>query len=147
MFKLVDSTETVAKLKPLLTSLTKLHTVSLNNMSFVESIPGGRVSPLLNAIIKHVPHLRHLSILRSNLQPDQVPNLVRALKKRVCRNPLTLYTKHMTGDGLQDLLTTLKRSKSLEIDYNPQTGVIDVTEKRKEKIIGKIKKLSSAGLF
>ena len=106
-FRLSRPVETLSNLKPLLKSMTALATVSVNNMTCVASDleEGGAArvrdllekhTPLLCSLIKHLPNLERLSMMRYEVCPEQLPRLVRAIKSQVSRRNgvLTLQAKH-----------------------------------------------------
>lgn len=144
-FKLVNMEETVGKLKPLMMSLSKLTTVSLNNVDFIHcrETYGLREPLLLRSLIKYVPKIKQLSILRSELAPDQVPTIVKALKYRVKKNDITLHTKHITQEGLDELLNRLTRSKMTNYQYDNMTGLLSVFHPKAEPILRRMKSIKN----
>ena len=144
-FKLIKMEETSGKLKPLFKSLEKLTTVSLNNVDFVRCRETqGRHEPLfLKCLLKYLPNIKHLSILKSELAEEQVSTIVKALKYRVKRNDITLHTKHVTQSGVDELLSRLSRSKMTNYQYDSQTGVLEVFQPRAEPILKRMKSLKS----
>jgi len=144
-FKLTNMDETSLKLKPLMKSLSKLTTVSLNNVDFIHcrKTYGPREPLLLRSLIKYLPKIRHLSILRSELAVDQVPTIVKALKFRVKKNDITLHTKHITQAGLDELLHRLARSKMITYQYDNMTGVLNVSVPKVDPILRRMKSMKS----
>eukprot|EP00092_Neocalanus_flemingeri_P004160 GFUD01004475.1.p1 GENE.GFUD01004475.1~~GFUD01004475.1.p1 ORF type:complete len:1342 (+),score=251.43 GFUD01004475.1:273-4298(+) len=144
-FKLVNMVESVGKLKPLMMSLSRLTTVSLNNVDFIHCREtNGPLEPLLlRSLIKYLPKLKHLSILRSKMSHEQVPTLVKALKYKVKKNDITLHTKHVTQEGLDELLNRLTKSKIVGFQYDNQTGVLGVFHPKAEPILKRMKSIKN----
>ena len=144
-FKLINMDETSLKLKPLMKSLSKLTTVSLNNVDFIHcrKTYGPREPLLLRSLIKYLPKIKHLSILRSELAVDQVPTIVKALKYRVKKNDITLHTKHITQAGLDELFNRLARSKMITYQYDNMTGVLNVSVPKVDPILKRMKSMKS----
>ena len=135
-FRLARPGETLGRLKVSLQAMASLNTLSINNFSCVscDNEETGAIkvrsllhgAPFLRSVIKHLPRLERLSIMRSELCPDQVPGLVRALKARVKKNAISLHTKHVGRcrvhpehagvDGLEQLVARLARSRLVRTD-------------------------------
>merc|ERR1712107_820814 len=91
--------------------------------------------PLLASVIKHLPTLERLSMMRYQLSPDQVPRLLRALKRQVVRRNgvLTVQAKHVgwsstypantDKDALASLIDKLEKSKRVKCTFTEATGV------------------------
>ena len=126
-------------------SLTRLTTVSLNNVDFIHCCEthGPREPLLLRSMIKYIPKIKHLSILKSELATDQVPTLVKALKYKVKKNDITLHTKHVTQEGLDELLNRLTRSKMTNYQYDNLTGVLSVFHPKAEPILRRMKSMKN----
>ena len=95
--KLSDSGQTTRQLKQCFKDLGQLKTISLNNVE--QNDP-----QFLKCLIKYLPKLRCVSILRAELSEDQVPTLVKALKHKVkTGSSITLHTKHVSYEvGVTD---------------------------------------------
>ena len=164
-FRLERPGETLGKLKPALQALTSLGTLSINNYTSMEceikETGAARVrsllearAPLLRCLIKHLPKLERLSIMRSELCPDEVPGLVQALKVRVKKNPITLHTKHVRRcrlhpdhqgvDGLGELVARLAKSRVARETWSGVTGVLRLEAARQPGIIRKLSSLISS---
>merc|ERR1719234_173812 len=160
-FRLSRPVETLARLKPLLKNLTGLATMSVNNMTCITCDPeeGGAAkvrdllenhTPLLCSIIKHLPSLERLSMMRYQLCPDQLPRLVRAVKSQVVRRNglLTLQAKHIRRcgahpehtdeDTLTGLIGRLERSKRVKCNYNGVTGALRVEAIKSQGILRRL---------
>ena len=163
-FRLSRPVETLTNLKPLLKSMTALATVSVNNMTCVASDleEGGAArvrdllekhTPLLCSMIKHLPNLERLSMMRYEVCPEQLPRLVRAIKSQVSRRNgvLTLQAKHAgrcrvhpdptAGDpALTSLISRLERSKRVSCSYSGATGVLRVEAVKSQGILRRVRK-------
>ena len=126
-------------------SLSKLTTVSLNNVDFIHcrKTYGPREPLLLRSLIKYLPKIKYLSILRSELAVDQVPTIVKALKYWVKKNDITVHTKHITQAGLDELLHRLARSKMITYQYDNMTGVLNVSVPKVDPILRRMKSKKS----
>jgi len=160
-FRLSRPVETLARLKPLLKNMTALATMSVNNMTCITCDPeeGGAAkvrdllenhTPLLCSIIKHLPSLERLSMMRYELCPHQLPRLVRAVKSQVVRRNglLTLQAKHTRRcrahqehtdeDALTGLLGRLERSKRVKCNYSGVTGALRVEAIKPQGILRRL---------
>ena len=139
--KFSDARRTVSDLKQYFKSLTKLETISLNNIDFVtcKLDPHFKDPLFLKCLIKHLPRLKVLSILKANVDADQVPALVKALKYKVRRGSITLHTKHVNPDGHDELIDKLNKTSALTFKYDSLKGVIDINPPPSEPLIQKIK--------
>jgi len=132
---------TFTSLKQNLKTLTKLETVSLNNFDFEKGQNGG--PQFLKCLIKYLPNLRYLSILRSKWNKHQASILVKALKYKIRTGEITLYTKHMKTnedlEGHEEFLYLLNRTKTLTYSYDSLRGVLDIKPNKQKPILIRLK--------
>jgi len=159
--RLSKPVETLAKMKPMLKNMTGLTTLSVNNMVCLacESEETGVAKvrdllenhpPLLASVIKHLPTLERLSMMRYQLSPDQVPRLLRALKRQVVRRNgvLTVQAKHVgwsstypvntDKDALASLIDKLEKSKRVKCTFTEATGVLEVEASKSQGILRRL---------
>ena len=130
--KLDNAPTTAIELKKCFKSLPNIKTISLNNVEQKEPL-------FLKSLIKYLPQLEKLSLLRAPLYEDQVPSLMRALKHRVRRGPITLHTKHVMHGGHEELLQRLGRTRALTYQYNSLHGVLDIKPPHQTNMIKRLK--------
>lgn len=131
--KLDNAKSTAVELKKCFKSLPNIKTISLNNVEQKEPL-------FLKSLIKYLPKLEKLSILRAALYEDQVPSLMRALKYKVRRSQaITLHTKHVMHGGHEELLHRLGRTRALTHQYNSLHGVLDIRPPQHTNLIKRLK--------
>ena len=130
--KLDNAQTTAIELKKCFKSLQNIKTISLNNVELKEPV-------FLKSLIKYLPQLEKLSLLRAPLSEDQVPSLMKALKNKVRRGPITLHTKHVMHGGHEELLLRLGRTRALTYQYNSLHGVLDIKPPQQTNMIKRLK--------
>ena len=130
--KLDNAPTTAIELKKCFKGLPNIKTISLNNVEQNEPL-------FLKSLIKYLPQLQKLSLLRAPLYEDQVPSLMRALKHRVRRGPITLHTKHVMHGGHEKLLLHLGRTRALSYQYNSLHGVLDIKPPNQTNMIKRLR--------
>ena len=139
----INKPDTAGQLKQIFTKLEKLTTISLNNIN-ISSAPDNNEPVFLKAMIKHLPQLRKLSILNCELETDQVPTIFKILKQKVKGKKagmITLYTKMVTEDGLEELLQCLQKSKSVKFKYDGKSGTLEIFQNKKEPLMVRMRSI------
>ena len=129
---------TALQLKNIFARLERLKTISLNNVdlySSAQELDQDQEPVLLKIMIKNLPQLRKLSMLNCSLLKDQVPTVVKAIKQKVKskKTEMTLYTKMVTPEGLDELLQFLQASKSVDYKYDSNDGTLEIFPKNIKK--------------
>ena len=136
--------DTAVQLKNLFSKLEKLKTISLNNVDLHSSTQESPQEPvLLKMMIKNLPQLRKLSILNCKLLKDQAPTVVKAIKQKVKskKTEMTLYTKMMTPEGLDELLQNLQGSKSVDYKYDSKDGTLEIFQNLKKPLLVRMRSM------
>ena len=157
--RLETPAETLAKVRPLLQAMQALATLSINNLACEAVAEGGAAGvrsllegpPLLRCLVKHLPRLERLSMMRCEVCPAQVPRLAKALKTRARGGAVALHTKHAGRcrahpehrevDGLEQLVSRLEGSREVRCSYSGLTGVLRVEDSRQPGILRRLSTL------
>ena len=132
------------QLKNIFARLENLKTISLNNVDLYSSAQESAQEPvLLKLMIKNLPQLVKLSLLNCKLLQDQVPTIVRAIKHKVKskKTEMTLYTKMVTPEGLDELLLCLQGSKSVDYKYDSKDGTLEIFQNIKKPLLVRMRSM------
>ena len=135
---------TGAELRNIFTKLGKLATISLNNIYFIQSPSDPPQEPvLLKTMIKHLPQLSKISMINCELAKVHVQSIFKTLKHRVKagNTNITLYTRMVTQDGLEELLLLLQDSKSVDYKYDGKNGTLEIYQINIESILMRMKSM------
>ena len=134
---------TADELKNIFTKLEKLTTLSLNNIDIISSGLGTSEPVLLKTVIKHLPQLKKLSILKFKLEEDQAPIIFKALKHKVKvkKSDIILYTKMVKPDGLEKLLQCLEESKTVKFKFDGKDGTLEIFQNRKDTLVVRMRSM------
>jgi len=146
VFSIQNPAETKEKLKNILKQLQGLNFLILDNYKwdvkdgvtehYKDGQPGVKHF-LLKLLVKHIPNLAKISLQSCQICADEVPMIYKALKHRVARNPINIYTLYMDPEIIKLISEKLETGRSFKSTYNEQSGLLNV-RMGKHGMMGKI---------